>query len=330
MRLDDKLDDLFKTFYSIKVAEGRSERTLGQYQDNYSYFVKYLDKRGIEPLFSNLDRTIFRDYITYMRNEIVTFEGHKYKTDKQRQIGLAPSTINTRLKTLRTMFTCLYEEEITASNPTNGVKNLPNPLEEIEVLTLDELKRLLKTPDRSMYAGFRDHTLMYVLIDGLMRISEATNLKERNFDLKHNTVTIPASIAKSRKPRTLPLRPATTKLVKRLIAANGDFNSEYVFLTNYGEPIDRDQFRKRLNEYGDKAKIKKNIHPHLLRHTAATLFLEDGGSIRHLQMLLGHADLRMVLRYTHLSNEAVQNEHTKHSPINKVADKLSRPRKTRL
>ncbi|WP_269409628.1 tyrosine-type recombinase/integrase [Lentibacillus daqui] len=325
-----ELDDLFRTFYSIKVAEGKADSTLQQYKDNYSYFVNFLKVRDIQPVFKELNRSVFRDYITYMKTEVITFDGHKYKTDKQRHKGLAPSTINTRLKTMRVMFACLYEEEITPSNPMKGVKNLPQPLEKVEVMNLDELKRLLKAPDKSMYAGFRDHTLMYVLIDGMMRISEATNLKESNFDLKHNTVTIPANIAKSRKPRTLPLRPATTKLVKRLILANSEFDSEYVFLTNYGEQIDRDLFRKRLNEYGEKAKIKKNIHPHLLRHTSATLFLEDGGSIRHLQMLLGHADLRMVLRYTHLSNKALENQHTKHSPVNKVAEKMSRPRKRKI
>lgn len=324
------LDVLFRTFLSIKTAEGKANSTLKQYKDNYACFERFLDERGVKKDFTELNRSLFRDYITYMREEIITFDGHRYKTDNQRKKGLMPSTINTRLKTLRAMFRCLYEEEITPSNPIDGVKNIPAPLEKIEVLTLDEMKRLLQTPDKTSYAGVRDLSLMYTAIDSMARIGELTQLKVRDFDYEHNTVTIRASIAKSRKPRTLPLRPATMKLVKRLILANDDFDTEYVFLTNYGEPIDRDLFRKRLNEYGNKAKIKKRIHPHLLRHSAATVFLEDGGSIRHLQMLLGHADLRMVLRYTHLSNKAVEGQHTKHSAINKIADKRNRPRKTKI
>ncbi|EQB35274.1 hypothetical protein M948_19435 [Virgibacillus sp. CM-4] len=324
------LDDLFKVFLSIKTAEGRAKSTIQQYKDNYKYFTAFLEKQNIEKSLNELNRTIFRKYITYMREEVTKFEDHKYKTETQRTKGLSPLTINTRLKTLRVMFQCLFEEEIISFNPILGVKNVPNPQENIEILTIEELRSLLKSPNKSTYAGFRDHTLMHVLIDGMSRISESIKLKESDFDFKHNTATIRASVAKNRKSRTLPLKPLTMRLVRKLIDTNSDFSTEYVFLTNYGEPISRDHFRKRLYEYADQAKIKKKVHPHLLRHSAATAFLEDGGDIRHLQMLLGHSDLRMVVRYTHLSNKALQNQHAKHSAINKVANKLSRPRKTKL
>ncbi|WP_141130702.1 tyrosine-type recombinase/integrase [Virgibacillus dokdonensis] len=329
-KIKEDLPILFRTFLSIKIAEGKAESTIKQYEDNYAYFERFLELREMPKSFSELNRTLFRDYITYMQKEIITFDGHHYKSKKQRKKGLASGTINTRLKTLRVMFRCLYEEEITSNNPMAGIKNIPDPVDNIEVLSIDEMRGLLQAPDKTSYAGMRDVSLLYLSIDSMARIGELTQLKSNDFDFDHNTVTIRAGVAKNRKPRTLPLRPATTKLVKRLVLANEDFDTEYVFLTNYGEPIDRDLFRKRLYEYGDKAKIKKKVHPHLLRHSAATAFLEDGGSIRHLQMLLGHSDLRMVLRYTHLSNKAVEGQHTLHSPINKIADKRNRPRKTKI
>ncbi|WP_419893594.1 tyrosine-type recombinase/integrase [Oceanobacillus kimchii] len=328
--MDKNLDELFRIFLSIKKAEGKADSTIAQYKQNYRYFTDYLDKCDIERNFAELNKTIFRNYISFMREDMVKFANHAYKTDRERTVGLSPSTINTRMKTLRTIFRCLYEEEITDSNPIQGVKNIPNPLENIDILTSDELTKLLKVPNRKSFAGYRDLTLTHLLLDGMMRISEAINLKINNFDLKNNSVTIPASIAKSRKTRTLPLQPVTVRMIKRLIEINEDFNSGYVFLTNYGERISRDHYRKRLNDYAKQAKITKNIHPHLLRHTAATLFLEDGGDIRHLQLLLGHADLRMVLRYTHPSKKSLEEQSTKHSVINRVSDKLSRPRKTKI
>ncbi|NAO99755.1 tyrosine-type recombinase/integrase [Halomonas sp. MG34] len=325
-----QLDELFRAFLAIKSAEGRASATMQQYRNNYAYFIDFLTVRNVKPEYNEMNRHLFRDYILYMREEVTKFDGHQFKTDKQRSIGLAPSTINTRLKTLRVMFRCLHDEQIIPENPIVGVKPVPNPLENIEVLTAEELKKLLKMPDKATFPGFRDHALMHVLIDGMMRIGEATQLKESDFDMTQNTVNIRAAIAKSRKPRTLPLKPLTTRLVGRLIEANAEFNTEYVFNTNYGEPMGRDRFRQQLYTYAEQANIKKKVHPHLLRHTAATLFLESGGDIRHLQMLLGHADLRMVVRYTHLSDHALKEQHTKYSPINKVADKLSRPRKTKL
>lgn len=326
----ENLDDLFDEFYSIKVAEGKADSTLRQYKNNYSYFVAFLDRRKIKRSINAISRKTLRDYIVYMRDEQVCFEDHKYKADRSRTVGLSPSTINTRLKTLRVMFNCLCEEMIIADNPMKGVKNLPEPEEEFDIMTVEEMRWLFKAPDRKYFAGFRDYVIMHVLTDSMMRIGELTQLKESDFNFEDKTVIIRAKVAKSRKSRLIPLKPLTLRLVKELIKINEDFQSEYVFLTNYGEPINRDLFRKNLNDYAEKAGIKKNVHPHLFRHTAATMFLEDGGDIRHLQMLLGHADLRMVIRYTHLSNYALQKQHAKHSPINKVASKMSRPRKNKL
>ncbi len=66
------------------------------------------------------------------------------------------------------------------------------------------------------------------------------------------------------------------------------------------------------------------MHPQIFRHTAATMFQESGSDIRHLQLLLGHADLRMVLRYTHLSKESLKNQH---AAMNQITGKLNKPRK---
>lgn len=330
MPKNDSLDDLFDEFYSIKNAEGRAERTLKQYVDNYSYFTEYLDVMEIDRKLSNINREILRKYIVYMRNEHVRFEDHRYKTSKSKTVGLAPSTINTRLKTLRVIFNCLIEEGLISNNPMTGVKNVPEHEGIIEVLNESELSRLIEAPNRSTYAGYRDYTILHILTDAMLRIGELTRLKERNFDFSGKTVTIPASIAKSRRTRTIPLSPVTLRLVKDLIRNNEDFDTEYVFLANYGEPLDGDHFRKRLNEYANKAKITKNVYPHLLRHTAATLFLENGGETSHLKLLLGHADVRMIQRYVHLSDNSLKRQHAKFTPINKVTRKLRRPRKTKI
>ncbi|WP_371261561.1 tyrosine-type recombinase/integrase [Bacillus sp. MUM 116] len=186
---------------------------------------------------------------------------------------------------------------------------------------------MLNVPNQRHYAEFRDYVLMHYLIDSMSRISEALGLRHSDVDLDAKIVTIRATIAKSRKARTIALQPATARMKELIAENNADFDSDYIFLANYGEPMTRDHFRNRLNEYAKIAGITKNVHPHLFRHTAATMFLESGGGIRHLQLLLGHADLRMVLRYTHLSKESLINQHEKHSALNQITGKLNKPRK---
>ena len=309
----NNLDDLFQKFTAIKRSEGKAEGTLRQYEDNYGFFARYLDRQGIPHDIAEITKERLRDYIIFMRDKWTRFEGHKYKSSAEMTVGLSPATINTRLKTLRVMFKCLVEEGLIDSNPMEGIKNV---------------KRLLNVPNQRHYAEFRDYVLMHFLIDGMCRIGEALALKHSDIDFGIKTATIPATIAKNRKSRTIPLQSITARLMKELISENkADFDSDYIFLTNYGEQMTRDHFRKRLNDYAKKAGITKNVHPHLFRHTAATMFLESGGDLRHLQILLGHADFRMVMRYTHLSKAALIKEHDRHSAMNQVIGPLNRNRK---
>lgn len=326
----DNLDDLFETFMTIKKAEGRAPGTLQQYRTNYAFFIDYLDKHEIERSVSEIDRDTIRSYITFMRDGWIKYDGHKFKAPEYQTAGLAPSTINTRIKTLRVIFRCLFEERLIESNPTEGVKNVPEPQEKINVLTADELARLLKVPNKRYYADFRDYVLMNLLIDGMMRISEAINITVNDFNHTDQTVTIRAAVAKNRQTRTIPIEARTARLINELINENKtDFDSECIFLTNYGERLDRNVFRKRLKDFAKRAGIEKNVHPHLFRHTAATMFLEAGGDIRHLQMLLGHSDLRVIIRYTHLSNEALRRQHDQFSPIKQVLSTKNLPRKSK-
>lgn len=168
---------------------------------------------------------------------------------------------------------------------------------------------------------------MNVLLDAFLRITEALTLTIKDVDLDSRTIIVRGYNAKSRKARLVPISGSTVNLLRELIEETREFKTDYIFLSNYGEPLDRNHFRKRLKEFAHKAGIQKNVHPHLFRHTGATMFLEAGGDIRHLQMILGHADLRMVMRYTHLSKDALRNQHQKYSVLNQILGSLNKPRK---
>lgn len=98
-----------------------------------------------------------------MKNEKIQFEDHNYKLDDCKIIGLSPSTINTRLKTLRVMFCFLVDKELIERNPMKQIKNVNEPQEEIAVLTVDELRRLLDTPNKQSYSNFQDYVIMNLL-----------------------------------------------------------------------------------------------------------------------------------------------------------------------
>ncbi|WP_282062893.1 tyrosine-type recombinase/integrase [Bacillus pumilus] len=326
-RHSDDLSVLFETFMTIKEAEGRAPGTLQQYRNNFKSLIPFLDEFGIPHSNKEIDRDLIRHYINFMRLNWRQFKGNEYIPDENRKVGLADSTINTRLKTLRVMYSTLKSEGIVFENVMKGVKNVKEIEEPIVVLEPDELGRLLKAPSRESYVGFRDYVLMNVLLDGMMRIGEVTHVKKSDFDFNTNVLVIRGAIAKNRKSRFLPLLPSTMRLVRELIEEIEEFDSDYVFLTNYGERLGRDHFRKRLVEYAKEARIDKRIHPHLFRHTAATQFLENGGDSRMLQKLLGHLDLRMIQRYTHVSDDSIKKAHAKNTVMNSVIKAQAKSRK---
>jgi len=321
------LDRLFEKFYTAKVAEGRAQGTLQNYRWNYEFLTEYLDAKNIPRDIRLITTDVIREYIVWMLTEKVRFDGSKYKPDAEKTVGLSPVSVNTRLRTLRTFFKFLTAEGHIAQDPMANVKNVEEDENEIDVLTVDELKRLLAAPNQRKYSDFRDYVLMNVLLDGFFRVNEALTIRKQDIDFASGMVTVRAEVAKSRKSRFVPLKKNTMKLLAELIKETEDFDSEYVFLANYGEPLTANHFRSRLKEYAKRAGIQGRIHPHLFRHTAATMFLEAGGDMRHLQMILGHSDLRMVMRYTHLSKASLKNQHEQYSPLNEVVGKLNKERK---
>ncbi|HHK5547681.1 TPA: phage integrase SAM-like domain-containing protein [Bacillus thuringiensis] len=104
------INDLFGKFYHAKVAEGRAERTLHQYKENFRYFTYFLDYTGLNRNIDTITTAVIRNYVVFMKNEKIQFEDHNYKPNDCKKVGLSPSTINTRLKTLRVMFRFFVDE----------------------------------------------------------------------------------------------------------------------------------------------------------------------------------------------------------------------------
>ncbi len=323
----NNLDSLIEKVCRIKQAEGRSPRTIRDYRNRYELLGGFLDVHSIPREFSVLDVDLIREFISYLLNDHVKFEEHSYKLEKYKTQGLSSRTVHDCVKSLRSSFRILELEGDVSHNPFEYIDNVKYTDADIDILNEDELRAILAAPDRRRFADFRDYVLMMFLLDSLARISEACSIKVSDIDFGNRTAIVRASVAKSRRMRILPLQKRTATLLKELLSENEEFESNYVFLSNYGDPLHPNNFRKQLRKYAEQAKIKKAVYPHLFRHTGATLALENGMDIRHLQLILGHSDLRMTERYTHLSSRALTKQHEDYSALNSVLGKLNKDRK---
>lgn len=325
---DKTLADLFDVFYHAKTAEGRSPRTLEMYRENMGYLCEYLDTLGLDRTMTSVTPDLIRSYMSWMLHGKRKWQGHAHKAEKDQTIGLSPVTVNTKIKSLRTMFRFLHDEGHITANPCARIGKIPEPAKDIKIMSVDEMRQLLAEPNRKSYAGFRDYVAINLLLDTYGRIGETMSLRESDVDFKRGFVYFDESTVKTRRGRHVPVSLRTLRLLKELIAENADFDTDYIFLTNYGQPIRHDQFRHRLKQHARNAGIELRIYPHLFRHTAATMFLENGGDLRHLATILGHSDLRMVMRYTHLSDKSIQAQHKRYSPLDRdIVAPLQRPRR---
>lgn len=310
---------LFEQFVNIKRASGIAPKTIGQYKTNFAGFISYIERVGNGFDVSDITPEFIREWLSFMMSEHVHFENVKYRRDKPQ--GLAPATVNTRLKTIRVMFNTLNQNGITAANPVKNVENVKEAVEEIEVLSVDEIKRLFNVMDTQFLTDFRDYVLTNVLLDCMSRISETVQLRIKDIDFENGFVHIRATIAKSRKARTIPISERSLRLINELIAENPSREpSEYIFMTENGAHYDRNRFNQRLKRYSVLAGIDKRIHAHLFRHTSATHFLQNGGNTETLRRILGHANYDLIKRYAHVSNASMKKSAGEFSVLNVFSD----------
>ena len=238
---------------------------------------------------------------------------------------LSPYTFNTRRKTLKAFFGWMEYENMIPENPMNEIAKrkedeTPKAIEE------EILKQLLSLPDLSTFVGIRDYAIFLVTLDTGIRPGELFKLKEKYFDLKHLTITVPQTIAKNRVTRILPISPITAEAIKRVVI-NRDtaWDNIPVFCTELGEYITTSTWNKRLRKYSRI--LNHKITPYSLRHSFATIFLREGGDIFTLQRLLGHSTFEMTKRYLKITAKDVRQHHNQSTPLKKLVIKKKRIRK---
>ncbi len=231
--------------------------------------------------------------------------------------GMSSSSIARHLVSVRQFYKYLMIEKIIEKDPTEHLENPKMDRKLPEFLTEDEVEKLIAHPDEKKPLGFRNKTMFEMLYSCGLRISELTGLKRMDIDFQNGFVTV---LGKGGKQRIIPMGERAINLMKDYLALirpgliKGKM-TENVFLNRHGNSISRVGCWKVLKKNAIEAGIKKNISPHVLRHSFATHLLQNGADLRSLQEMLGHSDITTTQIYTHLTRDFLKEIHSKYHPL---------------
>jgi len=185
-----------------------------------------------------------------------------------------------------------------------------------EVLTVQDVDKILKQPDINTTLGLRDKTILETMYACGLRVSEAINLKCSNV-LKNDEVV--RVFGKGSKERVVPIAKSTLDwiqiyIIKSRVNLAKAHSENYLFLNWRGRRLSRMAVWNIMNKYTKMAKIEKQIHPHILRHSFATHLLEGGADLRSIQEMLGHSDISTTQIYTHVDITYLKEVHKQFHP----------------
>jgi integrase/recombinase XerD len=282
----------------IALEQGLSLRTQEAYGKDLDRFAEYADVKGVAAPLDITARTL-REYVYHLKD-----------------LGLSPASIRRNVSALRTYFRFLTGDGIVVRDPSERLETPKRWRELPDVLTVDEVQRLIAAPTLDDNMVFRDRALLELAYGAGLRVSEWITLGVRDLMLEEGLIRV---FGKGSKERLVPIGRSAIgavavylrELRPRLEKGEG---KGILFLNARGRPLTRMGAWKILRGYVERAGITKHVSPHTLRHSFATHLLEGGADLRAVQEMLGHVDISTTQIYTHVDREYLRQVHRSYHP----------------
>lgn len=290
------LKDLKQDFLEyIEIERGRSVKTVENYDRYLTNFFSYIDLRDPQ----KINEDAIRNYRLFLNRK----KGIQNST-------LTKKTQNYYLIAIRAFLKYLVKRGVN-SLPPERIELAKIGERSLDLISPEELDRLLDAPNGQDFKNLRDKALLELLFSTGLRVSELCSLHIDNVDLKRDEFSVRG---KGSKIRVVFLSSSAKKSLKEYILKRNDM-SEYLFVAlTKGKKIDVNPLTSRSIErivkyYAIKAGITKKVTPHVIRHSFATDLLQNGADLRSVQLLLGHANISTTQIYTHITDKRLKEIH---------------------
>ncbi len=281
---------------------GRARHYIKCLRSNLRSFFAFLQARGIHAL-----------------ADVTSVNLDHYQASLIESRQYSPHTVESKANAVRVFFKFLYQAGYIARNPCDLLR-LPRRSYSLprDILSEQEVTRLLDTPNTETPAGIRDRAIMETFYSAGLRLSELINLTIQCVDTARGTVRV--NNGKNGKDRIVPVGRTACfwirlyrQTVRPKLVKSPSESSLFVGMQS-GRRIDKDVVYGLVKKYGRMAGIRKRVFPHILRHSFASHLLANGASTRSVQEMLGHELMETTEIYTRVNATALKEMHRRFHP----------------
>ena len=288
-------------------------------ENNLNLFQQYLiqEKNASENTLSSYMRDLrqLEDFFCGVDLADLTESNLQDYLEHLAEIGKSKATTARNIASWKSFYSFLADQEIIMENPAKTLNAGKSEHKLPEILTNREVETLLQQPKAADRKGLRDKAMLHLMYATGIRVSELIALNVSD-------VMIPACSIRcysKNRERFIPMYPYAMSILRdymehvrpEMVSSEEE---TALFVNISGERMSRQGFWKIIKHYQQTADIKKDITPHMLRHSFAAHLLENGADLRSVQKMLGHSDISSTMFYTQLVPNSLRDVYRQAHP----------------
>lgn len=289
MRFRDARD----IFLRSKKAAGSSDDTIRDYTSSIRNFCRFAVNQDVDSI-EEVTPQLIEEYLISKRDR-------------------SSLTVFAAFRDMRVWFRWLVKKGYLESCPTDSVDTPKKGRQETRVFTPKEIKIIFNSFDKQTFFGYRDYTMCKTLLGTGLRKNEIVNLLDD--DMVDMVFRV---IGKGNKYRAVPIPNELMGILRHYISLREELypEAEYLFVNARGTKMNKEGLAMVMRRLKERTGIQgRRVSCHTFRHTFATMFLENGGSVAYLQKILGHSSLATTEKYLHLQTQGIKHEHAMYNPL---------------
>ena len=262
----------------LSVEKNYAENTISSYERDLLKFSSFLNKKGFNDS-KEIDSDTLNLFIMELRNA-----------------GTSGKSLKRYLSSIRVFFTFLMERDGLEINPALSIKTPKIERDLPKTIDFDDLKKMM-TIKSSKYKELRSVLMIELLYSCALRVSELVGINLEDIDMNEGFVKV---MGKGGKARFSPMGQTTIEVLKRYVKQRPNCNTDALFINQKNLRISTRTVQNIVKNRALEVGVSINVHPHMLRHAAATHFLQSSHDLRTVQEFLGHKSIKSTQVYTHL------------------------------